>query len=65
MHYNYVANHGTIKMTLAQGAGLAKIVHQWTIAEMLERVASFEKPRSVVELINRIPENEAGSARES
>lgn len=59
MHYNYVAMHGTIKTTPAAAAGLTD--HQWTISEMLERIASYEKPQpkppSIVELINRVPEN--------
>jgi hypothetical protein len=42
MHYNYVAKHGTIKTTPAVAAGLTD--HKWTVAEMIERTASYVKP---------------------
>lgn len=38
-HYNFVARHGTIKTTPAVASGLTD--HQWTVAEMVERVASY------------------------
>jgi hypothetical protein len=55
MHYNYVAMHGTIKTTPAAAAGLTD--RQWTIAEMLEAVGSYEKPKppTLAELIDRLP----------
>lgn len=42
MHYNYVVKHGTTKKTPAVAAGLTD--HQWTVAEMIERTASYVKP---------------------
>jgi transposase-like protein/IS1 family transposase len=42
MHYNYCAKHGTLKTTPAVAAKLTD--HQWTVAEMVERTASYQKP---------------------
>src|SRR5262249_2709391 len=38
-HYNFCVKHGTTKTTPAVAAGLTD--HKWTIAEMVENVASF------------------------
>jgi len=42
MHYNYCVKHGTIKTTPAVAAGLTD--RKWTVAEMIERTASYVKP---------------------
>jgi hypothetical protein len=42
MHYDYVAIHGTLETTPAVTAGLAE--KPWTVAEMIERTASYQKP---------------------
>jgi IS1 family transposase len=42
MHYNYVANHGTLGTTPAVAAGLAQ--EPWTVADMIERTANYVKP---------------------
>ena len=42
MHYNYCAMHGTLGTTPAVAAGLTE--KQWTVAEMIERTASYRKP---------------------
>jgi IS1 family transposase len=41
MHYNYCQRHGTLRTTPAVKAGLAE--HQWTVAEMIERTANYQK----------------------
>jgi len=46
MHYNYAQEHGTLKTTPAVAANLAD--RQWTVAELIERTASYVKPAPVI-----------------
>jgi hypothetical protein len=57
MHYNHWAKHGTLKTTPAVAAGLAD--RQWTVAEMIEWTASYQKaePRWP-EFLDTIPDDE-------
>ena len=60
MHYNYCAVHGTLGTTPAVAAGLAQ--EQWTVAEMIERTANYQKPEPQPttwgEFLDKLPNNE-------
>jgi hypothetical protein len=60
MHYNYAQEHGTLKTTPAVATGLAD--RQWTVAELIERTASYVPPAPVIptlaEAIEILPETD-------
>jgi transposase-like protein/IS1 family transposase len=60
MHYNYCQRHGTLKTTPAVAAGLA--TERWTVAEMIERTASYRKPSppTLADLIADLPDDDGG-----
>lgn len=54
MYYNFCAKHGTLKTTPAVAAGLTQ--ERWTVAEMIERTASYIPPQRLTTLGERIEE---------